>query len=1267
MKKLLRMLLLAGLVLIASLGVRGEGPSIGQAQSGNLPLERWLPSSGEDVPASPRLHLLRADENQIDLQAEVPGVWAVEVREGDEIFSRLFGDGFSSQGEIGLPGLPVLRGEIEIPFGATVVLELIQAEFTQINLADVDLHPIYPLQPPLIKQHGAQERQGFTIDRDFYNSEGFYPSNLLELGETYHVRGRQVQTIEIRPAAYDPAAGALRLYSQVTLRMHLSGGSMQVSEQIAQRYASNLFDDSLRSRIINFDLGRAPFEPLDTAGYLIITADDFYDSIQPFVQIQEARGFTVTTIRLSEIPGGTSKEHIKAYIQEAYDSWPLPPSYLLLMGDTDTIEAWSSTTSGGRYTDLYYATMDGQDDYVPDLGRGRFPVRTEEQAVAMVDKYVAYFQLTGLEPWVKKAGFIATCDLYTIAEGTHNYVVDNHTLPEGYTGIFPENPQPGGDKIYCITYGGNTQVIREAANDGRWALVYSGHGSEVGWADGAVSFSQNDVRGLTGLGFYPFVASHACVTGSFGSPTVPESFIETWVLQENKGALVGWAASHNTYWYEDDILERKMWDKLFEEGSPTATVAAMTDYALAQTAYFYPSMGKYYWEAYNVMGDPSVRIFREPEQPSFTLNVTPSEHEVCSTGTLTSEITIHSLLGYSETVYLEHGVLPVGVLASFDPESAQAPYNSVMEIEVLADAESGDHILTVTAIDQIQFTIEKPVNLRVVEAPPPAPVLVNPPDGSQNQPFLPIFSWEETPLTSGYRVQVDRSPLFEEPLVDESLAATSFIPNEPLDGGRCYWWRVQGDNACGTSQWGGPDRFATISLGIDFSDDIETGDGAWSHGATIGSDQWVITSAHSHSPTHSWHTPAANSISDTWLRLKDQIEVVDGSTLKFWHRYVFEGTSIYYDGSVLEISIDGGVSWTDLGPYITANGYTGVISTGYNNPLGGRQAWTGSQQTWTQVSVDLSSYAGQNILVRWRLGTDTSIGTEGWYIDDVEITSPLPPQPAPVLLAITPFEGLNLEDTAVQIEGVYFFDLPALKLGDTWLKDVSLVSDVLIEAIVPAGMALGVYDLTLFNGDCQTDTLSDAFTVLEGIAPFGDFIFTEPARIGTALAVTATVAGPEPISYSWDFGGEGEGVNLDTPTPAFTYSEPGTFTITLEAENTFGVLVLQKPVTVLGLPPQGDFSFESPARVGVPVVFQATLTVGPSAAFYWDFGGPGTGGDEETISPWFTYAEAGVYTVRLSVIDEYGELLIEKEIVVEPPLTSLFLPIVHQAGASTGH
>src|SRR5215203_1365813 len=73
------------------------------------------------------------------------------------------------------------------------------------------------------------------------------------------------------------------------------------------------------------------------------------------------------------------------------------------------------------------------------------------------------------------------------------------------------------------------------------------------------------------------------------------------------------------------------------------------------------------------------------------------------------------------------------------------------------------------------------------------------------------------------------------------------------------------------------------------------------------------------------------------------------------------------------------------------------------HPLAGRLAWTGNSDNGfiTSVVILPPSAAGQNVVLRWRLGTDTGVGAPGWRIDTIKISeclaSPPPPPPPPPL------------------------------------------------------------------------------------------------------------------------------------------------------------------------------------------------------------------------------------------------------------------------------
>jgi bacillopeptidase F (M6 metalloprotease family) len=109
--------------------------------------------------------------------------------------------------------------------------------------------------------------------------------------------------------------------------------------------------------------------------------------------------------------------------------------------------------------------------------------------------------------------------------------------------------------------------------------------------------------------------------------------------------------------------------------------------------------------------------------------------------------------------------------------------------------------------------------------------------------------------------------------------------------------------------------------------------------------------------------------------------------LHFKHAYGFEDNNAgtYYDGGVLEYTTDLGATWSDLGSKFTHNGYKGTMSSSYGNPLGGRRGFVGESNGYISSRADLSFLAGKDVSFRFRIGTDSSVGDDGWYVDDVRV------------------------------------------------------------------------------------------------------------------------------------------------------------------------------------------------------------------------------------------------------------------------------------------
>lgn len=159
----------------------------------------------------------------------------------------------------------------------------------------------------------------------------------------------------------------------------------------------------------------------------------------------------------------------------------------------------------------------------------------------------------------------------------------------------------------------------------------------------------------------------------------------------------------------------------------------------------------------------------------------------------------------------------------------------------------------------------------------------------------------------------------------------------------------------------------------------------WSHGRNAGTDDWNVDLSQGVSNSHSFNTADVGSTTDKFL-ISPSFNLTSGSSLEFWHKYIFEGSSTYYDGSVLEISTNAGASWQDLGSHITEGGYNVTLSSG--NALGSRSAWGGSNPSYSNVEVDLSAFAGETVQFRWRFGADTSVGAGDWNIDDIKVLDP---------------------------------------------------------------------------------------------------------------------------------------------------------------------------------------------------------------------------------------------------------------------------------------
>lgn len=124
-----------------------------------------------------------------------------------------------------------------------------------------------------------------------------------------------------------------------------------------------------------------------------------------------------------------------------------------------------------------------------------------------------------------------------------------------------------------------------------------------------------------------------------------------------------------------------------------------------------------------------------------------------------------------------------------------------------------------------------------------------------------------------------------------------------------------------------------------------------------------------------WYAPLVDLL-DASLTISADLTQLDQATLKYNIWYDLEDD---YDYGYVSISTDGGVSWDLLTPTHRA---VGEFGPAYN---GRSEKRSGAVNGWLKENISLSSYAGQNVLIRFEVLTDDDISGQGMALDYISI------------------------------------------------------------------------------------------------------------------------------------------------------------------------------------------------------------------------------------------------------------------------------------------
>ncbi len=164
-----------------------------------------------------------------------------------------------------------------------------------------------------------------------------------------------------------------------------------------------------------------------------------------------------------------------------------------------------------------------------------------------------------------------------------------------------------------------------------------------------------------------------------------------------------------------------------------------------------------------------------------------------------------------------------------------------------------------------------------------------------------------------------------------------------------------------------------------------------SHVPVTGYDGWRLSGEDFNTPPHSWKCGGKDG--DVYANMTESFLVTpplclgSNTTLSFWHRMEAEATSVYpywaRDGAIVEISSDFGETWQTITP--SGNYPCRAASTNTIFLAAYERCFSGTI-VWKQEIFDLSAWSGP-AMIRFHFASDEQYGFEGWYIDDISVTT----------------------------------------------------------------------------------------------------------------------------------------------------------------------------------------------------------------------------------------------------------------------------------------
>lgn len=551
--------------------------------------------------------------NNYSIQFQLPEYMLSDTLLYDEYndehsFSYIAINDFGLTDDVGYPCLPQLT--FNLPISTTTAgfnVTISNAVYEEVSL----LSPLMPVQEGMEEN---QETFKLTINQSYYNSAGDEYNFHYQLSEPFIVFSENGIAFTIFPFIYNPQQGKLKVlksgvFNLIPKRRIAKRGTASDSQgevynsEVREEYLSGFFQPVAGNRQASLFKSSAVTTQLSKGRYLMITTQEFADTLQPFTEYKRNLGYEVNVIVTPYTRTITSvvKEHIKTQ----YNDMATRPDFVLLVGGHDYIPAAEGNASGEKLndpiTDLPYACLEG-DDLIADVILGRFPVSTPKELGIILRKTT--FMEMNMHRLEKKAKFVAgtdrNCDHLWIKQPCKTIkAYMEGEFAKGHKTVIKETFRPQNYNCELLSQPSSKQ-IGDAINENIRFFIYSGHGG-LSKLD-RKNYSEFNLKNTE----FPFVFVFGCKTGNFA---FKGSLSSSWLVSI-RGGITYFGSSVNSMNNSDKNMEECIFGKAFTERKSIGGMINLGKerYKDRFWAQMNPPRTTRYMKSYNLLGDPSLQV-----------------------------------------------------------------------------------------------------------------------------------------------------------------------------------------------------------------------------------------------------------------------------------------------------------------------------------------------------------------------------------------------------------------------------------------------------------------------------------------------------------------------------------------------------------------------------------------------------------------------------------------------------------------------------------